>query len=120
MVRLVDISPYISGHKANIEAEDKRREKFYNEAMIKAKRIAEEFIKAYPGVEVWLFGSLTSDLYELSSDIDLAIKGLPEEEYYKALKIAEFIAKPITVDLVQVEFASETLGQKIERDGVSL
>lgn len=116
----MDISPYISGHKEKFKREDRRREEFLQGAMDKAKRIAQELIKVFPDVEVWLFGSLTSDLYELNSDIDLAIKGLREEDYFKALKIAEEIAANMSVDLVQVEYAPETLLKKIKREGVSL
>ncbi|HHY80246.1 MAG TPA: nucleotidyltransferase domain-containing protein [Thermoanaerobacter sp.] len=116
----MDILPYVSGHREQIKSEDIKRARFYNEAMDKARRIAQELMRTYPGVKIWLFGSLTSDFYELNSDIDLAIKGLREEEYYKALKIAEDIAETISVDLVQVEFASDTLVKRIEQEGVIL
>ncbi|AGA67835.1 putative nucleotidyltransferase [Desulfitobacterium dichloroeliminans LMG P-21439] len=120
MVKPVDISPYVLGHKERLESADRKREKFHAEAMSKAKKIAEELHRAFLGVEVYLFGSLTTDFYELTSDIDLAIKGLKEEDYFKALKIAEEIAAPISVDLVQVEYAPEPLIKVIQRDGVSL
>lgn len=119
-MKLVDILPYITGHKEKFKLEDRRREEFLRGATDKAKRIAQELIQVFPGVEVWLFGSLTTDLYELNSDIDLAIKGLREEDYFKALKIAEDIAANMSVDLVQLEYAPETLLMKIEREGVSL
>ncbi|SHN75742.1 Nucleotidyltransferase domain-containing protein [Desulfitobacterium chlororespirans DSM 11544] len=120
MVMPVDISRYVLGHKERVKKEDQNREKFLDEAMDKAKQIAEELPRVFPDVEVYLFGSLTTEFYELTSDIDLAIKGLREEDYFKALKIAEKIAAPISVDLVQVEYAQETLQKNIEREGVKL
>lgn len=120
MVKPMDISQYVIGHKERFKLEDQKREEFHCGAISKAKQIAEELRRVFPGTEVALFGSLTSDFYELTSDIDLAIKGLREEDYFKALKIAEDIAVPISVDLVQVEYAPETLSKIIERDGVKL
>ena len=120
MVKPVDISQYVFGHKERFKSEDLKREKFHYEAMYKAKQISEELLRTFHGIEVYLFGSLTTDFYELTSDIDLAIKGLREEDYFKALKIAEGIAAPISVDLVQVEYAPETLRKNIERAGVRL
>lgn len=74
----------------------------------------------YPDVEIYLIGSLTTDSFNLDSDIDIAVKRLPEEYYYKAYRIAEDIAEPIPLDFIQFEFAQESMQARIERDGVRI
>lgn len=56
---------------------------------------------AFPNVEVYLFGSLTTEMFELESDIDIAVKGLLEEHYYKAYRIAEDIVDSLTTTLLK-------------------
>ncbi|KLU60982.1 nucleotidyltransferase domain protein [Peptococcaceae bacterium CEB3] len=71
----VDISPYVAGNRAKIEAEEQHRLNHYAEAREKAKKVALALSSAFPGVEIYLFGSLTTDLFEEESDIDIAVKG---------------------------------------------
>ncbi|MHB1405411.1 MAG: nucleotidyltransferase family protein [Desulfitobacteriaceae bacterium] len=86
----------------------------------KAKKVALALSNAFPNVEVYLFGSLTTDLFEEESDIDIAVKGLPEAQYFKAYRIAENIAEPIPLDFIQLEFAQDSMKERIIRDGVRL
>lgn len=116
----MDISPYLSGHKAKIEEEEKKRTSYYQEAIAKAKLIAESLYREYPGIELWLFGSLTTDYFGLDSDIDLAVKGLQEKDYHQACRIAESIAGGISVDLIQIEDATGLLLERIKQEGVKL
>ncbi|MDI6880617.1 MAG: nucleotidyltransferase domain-containing protein [Desulfitobacteriaceae bacterium] len=116
----MDISPYVAGNKSKIEAKEQRRLNYYAEACEKAKKVALALSSAFPDVEVYLFGSLTTDLFEEESDIDIAVKGLPEEQYFKAYRIAENIAEPIPLDFIQLEFAQDSMKERIIRDGVRL
>ena len=118
--RDMDISPYVAGNKLNIEVEEQRRQNFYTEARVKAEKVASALRAAFPNVEVYLFGSLTTEMFELESDIDIAVKGLLEEHYYKAYRIAEDIVEPIPIDFIQFEFAQDSMKERIERDGVRL
>lgn len=113
-------SPYLAGHLKRIAEEEARTQERLRVAQAKAEQIAMALRKEFPGVEVVLFGSLATGQFELDSDIDLAVKGLPEEHYLKAYGIAESIADPIKVDIVQLEFPRESLRSNIERDGVIL
>jgi len=56
----------------------------------------------------------------LETDIDIAVKGLLEEHYFKAYRIAEDITEPIPIDFIQFEFAQKSMRERIERDGVRL
>lgn len=116
----MDITPYVAGNKSKIEVEEQRRLNYYKEAYEKAERVAKALRDAFPNVEVYLFGSLTTDFFELDSDIDIAVKGLPEEHYLNAYRIAEDMAEPIPIDFIQLEFAQDSIKERIVRDGVRL
>ena len=116
----MDISPYVAGIKLNIEAEELKRQNYYKVARVKAEKAAKALCDEFPNVEVYLFGSLTTEMFELESDIDMAVKGLPEEHYFKAYRIAEDIVEPMPIDFIQFEFAQDCMKERIMRDGVRL
>jgi len=116
----MDITPYRIGHKQKIEEEGQERQRFYEQAIKKAKEIAIALSDEFPGIEAWLFGSLATGLYHLESDIDMALKGLEEEKFFKAWGIAESIGQNIAIDLVQFEYAPVLLQERIKREGVRL
>ena len=84
--RDMDISPYVTGNKLNIEVEEQRRQNFYKEAREKAEKVARALRTEFPNVEVYLFGSLTTEMFELDSDIDIVVKGLLD-------KLSDYIAR---------------------------
>ncbi len=65
---------------------------------------------------VWVFGSLVAGDVHRLSDVDLAVRGLPDEVYFRTLShlVALFDAE---VDLVQLEGASPSLRAHIETEG---
>jgi len=119
-VRDMDIAPYVTRNKLIIQAEELRRQNRYKEAQKKARNAARALRDEFPNVEVFLFGSLTTDMFEMESDIDMAVKGLLEEHYFKAYRIAENIVQPIPIDFIQFEFAQDSMKERIIRDGVRL
>lgn len=116
----MDITPYVVGNKSRIEVEEQRLLTYYKEAHETAERIARALREKFPDVEVYLIGSLTTDSFDLDSDIDIAVKQLPEEDYFKAYRIAEDIADPFPLDFIQFEFAQESMKERIVRDGVRI
>ena len=118
--KTMDISSYVEGNKLKIEHEERRRLDFHKEACEKAEKVANALRHSFPNIEVYLFGSLTTDRFELESDIDIAVKGLLEEHYFKAYRIAEDIAEPIPIDFIQFEFAQDSMRERIVRDGVRI
>lgn len=118
--KAMDISSYVEGNKLKIEQEERRRLDFYKEAREKAEKVASALRYSFPNIEVYLFGSLTTDRFELESDIDIAVKGLLEEHYFKAYRIAEDIAEPIPIDFIQFEFAQDSMRERIVRDWVRI
>ena len=90
-----------------------------------AWRVAREaagLLKTEFGVEqVVAFGSLVDrSLFHVRSDVDLAVWGLAEKVYYRAVGRLQALDTAVSVDLIRVEEAPATLQAVITRDGVEL
>ena len=95
----------------------KRRNKAWRLAQTAAAILKEDFGAA----RVVIFGSLVQpELFHRRSDVDLAVWGLDESEYYRAVSRLLSLDPDISVDLIEVEHASPRLRKKIEREGKPL
>jgi len=54
------------------------------------------------------------------SDVDIAVGGLPSEDYWEAWRAVEEIIEERPVDLIELETAGESLRQAIRRYGIVL
>ncbi|MBM3181929.1 MAG: nucleotidyltransferase domain-containing protein [Chloroflexi bacterium] len=88
----------------------------------KVARRAAKILKEQFGVEkVALFGSiLRPSLFHLRSDVDLAVWGLDDRVYFRAVGALQSIDPEIGVDLIEFEFASPRMQETILRDGKPL
>lgn len=76
-------------------------------------------LDAYGARRVWLFGSLVAGSPTASSDVDLAVEGLPGSAYFSALAdLMHLFRGP--VDLVRLEEAPESLRERVLAEGVEL
>lgn len=95
----------------------KRREQAWKLARTAASLLKEEF----GAVRVAVFGSLLQPtLFHHRSDVDLAVWGLNESDYFQAVSHLLSLDPDISVDLIEVEHASPRLREKIEREGQPL
>jgi predicted nucleotidyltransferase len=70
---------------------------------------------------VILFGSLTRiESFHPQSDVDLAVEGLTGSDYWDAWRAVEDIIADRPVDLVDVEHASRSVLDVIQRYGIEL
>ena len=79
-------------------------------------------LKARFGVRrVIVFGSLANaDWFTPDSDVDLAVEGLAVEHFWEAWRLAEEIIADRPVDLIEIETASASLLQAIQRYGIEV
>ena len=97
--------------------EMKQRQK---EGLDVAKKCANFLKEKYGVTKVILFGSLLN--YEKMtphSDIDLAVWGLPEKDYFKAVGFLLEIADNFSIDLVEIQHARSYILSAINQ-GVEL
>jgi predicted nucleotidyltransferase len=75
-------------------------------------------VERYGAASVILFGSLAAGNPRDTSNVDLAVEGLPDSAYFAALSdLMTLFGSP--VDLVRLEGASGTLGDRIRTEGPS-
>jgi predicted nucleotidyltransferase len=92
-----------------------RRERAWALARQASSLLREQFNAS----RVMVFGSLVrSGLFHLRSDVDLAVWGLDERVYYRAVSQLLSLDPSIEVDLVIAEEAPVTLRTVIEEEGV--
>lgn len=87
---------------------------------LKVARQCADFLKQNYGVtKVILFGSLLDhQKMHLGSDIDLAVWGLPEKDYLKAVGYLLDLAGDFSVDLVEAQHAQPQISLAIEQGRV--
>lgn len=96
-----------------------------SEAYIIAQKCAQQLKEQFNVDGVYLFGSVTGDgIWHSKSDIDIAVEGLPDVDYWKALNVVyDLLPGGLNIDLISleelpVEFKSRIRRAKdIETDG---
>jgi predicted nucleotidyltransferase len=103
------------------EAMEPNLDELYCLAMQKAKLAALLLKERYAASHVVLFGSLTQrEMFSQSSDIDLAVSGIPDELFFAAVGSVMDVVSPFEVDMVDPGDCRESIRQVIMRDGVEL
>ncbi len=93
----------------------------FNDAWEKARSAARVLKDSFFAKKVILFGSLLDkNAFDMSSDIDLAVMGVPDGIFYKALGSITEVVFPFNVDLVDINDCSESLKKVIESEGIQL
>jgi predicted nucleotidyltransferase len=95
----------------------KRRRRAMNAARKAAKLLKEKF----GAQEVILFGSLARrGSFNLYSDIDLAVRGIPSDQFYAAVGLIITFDMEFDIDLIELEACPVSLKQNIEKYGKPL
>lgn len=111
------VAEYARGAAAHQAARDAavavRREK----AWTVARQAVEVLKRDFGAARVWLFGSLLQpqDFHE-RSDVDLAVEGLDERNYLRAVARLLDLDPSIAVDVVEMEHARPELREMILRE----
>jgi predicted nucleotidyltransferase len=85
------------------------------------RRAAAALRKKFAYDELLLFGSLASGRFDRHSDIDLAVKGLASEHYFKACAfLIHELSGNHDLDLKPYEDLDESLRRRIDGEGVRI
>lgn len=68
---------------AILKERERRRKKFQKEVIREITRIARLARKRFNFDSMYIFGSILTDRFRSWSDVDLIIKGLPPEKFFK-------------------------------------
>lgn len=111
---------YVESWKKREKANNIEKEKLAEQAMKKAKSIANLLKNEFKVKKVILFGSLAENNFRKESDIDIAIIDYDKKEYLDMFNTAYDIASPFKIDLLPLKNASDTLKKRILTKGVEL
>jgi predicted nucleotidyltransferase len=81
--------------------------------------VAQEILRRRGARVVYAFGSVVTGTGTPSSDLDLAVRGLPRDAYFDALGELMRVL-PCDVDLVRLEDAPESLRDRVRAEGREL
>lgn len=73
------------------------------DARTRVQQIQELLVNEFGVTQLILFGSLLLGKFDLDSDIDLAVKGLTADNFFKVYAAAEEIALPFRLDIVDLD-----------------
>ncbi len=86
-----------------------------------AHRIAEMLYKKFGATKVAVFGSLVEeDAFSQWSDIDIAVWGLPAEDYFKALSVVSDISSLFKVDIVDFDKSKGLFRDRIQQQHIPI
>lgn len=101
---------YRKGLRDFINASEKRKIRQRNDILEKMKKAVPDFLDCFESVEkVAVIGSVAKKrFYSLHSDVDILIKGLKKEDYFKAFRFWEDNLNT-QIDLVREEEVTEKI-----------
>lgn len=113
-----DFSSYISTYRRRAERLAKEGASARSDAMRDALAFRGLLEERFHVDRVYLFGSIIQpDKFRPDSDIDVAVEGLAEGDYFPALAALNN-RTPFWVDLVTLENAPKSLEERVRREGV--
>ncbi len=93
----------------------------YEKAWDRARLISAMLKNKYGAKKVIVFGSLTNpDLFDENSDIDIAVEGIEDALFYKAVGDILNAADIFNVDLVDCNDCKKTISDAIMREGIEI
>ena len=102
-----------------LERREKERETHRQEVIGGVRQASQALRKKFKFDEMRAFGSLVSGKFDRHSDIDLSIKGLPSELYFKAYAfLLHALAFRHELDLKPYEDLDESMRRKIDEEGL--
>ena len=115
------MAEYRASYKKRQAAERQKLDERFERAWEVARRGADLLRAQFKAEKVVVFGSLTNrELFHIRSDIDLAVWGLPDKQYFRASGAVLDISPEFLVDLVPFTDASNSLRRTIETEGIEL
>ena len=86
-----------------------------------AHRVATMLYEDFDATQVAVFGSLAHGTwFSKSSDIDIAVWGIPSDKYFRAVWEAEAISRLFKLDLVDFESCKRLFRERIESQAVRI
>lgn len=117
----LEIDQYRQTAQRRLTSLERERQQRVAKAWALARKAADLLHERFAAQRVAVFGSLLHpEYFHRRSDVDLAVWGLDEGDYLRAVAAVTALDKEISVDLIAVEEAPESLCDLIRAEGSSL
>lgn len=114
-----ELRTYVEAYDRRVAAREAARRRQAQAARARVAELA-RICRSFGATRVRLFGSLVTERYGATPDIDLAIDGVPPERYFELWAALDRAEPPLPVDLVDTAIAPASLLQRLEREGVDV
>jgi predicted nucleotidyltransferase len=119
IVTQAELKQYKETARKRWQQEQKKTVQLQERAWQVARQAAAILKDQFGVTEVIVFGSLArGDLFHAHSDVDLAVSGLAEHQYYCAAGYMLSIDSTIPIDLIRLEDVSATFRTVLEKEGI--
>lgn len=115
----MDVRSYVKGHRRRAESVRCARRAKAAEVRERLRPAVAALVREFGVTEVFLFGSLLSGELHDRSDVDIAVVGLGDDDYFAAVHLLATSLR-VPVDLVPLEGAPETLRARVIDEGIRL
>lgn len=117
----LEIDQYRQTAQRRLTFFERERQQRVAKAWALARKAADLLRDRFAAQRVAVFGSLIHpEHFHGRSDVDLAVWGLNEKDYLRAVAAVTGLDKDIFVDLIAAEEAPKGLSDLIKREGISL
>ena len=107
-------NPYLEYWQKRQKEQQEYNQKLAQEARKNLPPVIDYLKKNFPITKIILFGSLVKGKFQETSDIDLAVAGLPEKRYFQAvghlLSLDDF-----DFDLVEIQYVRPEIAKAISQ-----
>lgn len=116
-----DFIKYKASTEQRWQWETRQLEKRYRHFWKIAHEASDLLKRKYNAKRVAVFGSLVHrELFHRHSDIDIAVWGMDEKRYYRAVAQLLMRDPDVSFDLILAEDAGKSINKRIEKEGIHI
>lgn len=110
------LNKYREAFFARVKQQLLNNKKLQSQALRDVQGIKKHLIEEVGVKEIYLFGSIISHNFNQTSDIDIAVSGIPEEDFLKVYaKLDDFTS--FNIELIDLDEKDDFLRQQIRKRG---
>jgi uncharacterized protein len=115
-----DPFPYLEHWKHQQALQQHQNQALADKARQKLPQLIQLLTEQFQATRIILFGSLVKGTFHQTSDIDLAVAGIPPEQYFRALAAVHRLSDSFQIDLKPLEDLEPPFYQRVMQTGECL
>jgi uncharacterized protein len=115
-----NLFPYIDRWKHRLALQEEQNRVLAHQARQTIPQLTQLLTEHFHATQIILFGSLAKGTFHQDSDIDLAVAGIPPEDYFSALAALNRLSPSFQIDLKPLEDLEPQFYQRVIQTGECL